>query len=145
MDQTDYQILNILQQNCRTTIKSLAKQLGLTAPTISERMRRLEEQGIIRSYCTEVDRKQLGYHLTGFIRVALEPEKYDCFCALCHGNPAIVCHYHIIGKFNALLYFAVRDTQELDALLSSIKQYGDSQTSVELKAYFKSKNIPASN
>ena len=44
--------------------------------------------------------------------------------------------------FNALLQFAVQGTQELESLLSSIKQYGDSQTSVALKTYFDAKDIP---
>ena len=48
----------------------------------------------------------------------------------------------MIGVFNALLRFAVRGTRELDELLSSIKHYGDSQTSVELKTYFETKEIP---
>ena len=47
-------------------------------------------------------------------------------------TPAILSHSHTIGIFNAVLRFAVRDTQELDAILSSIKRYGNSQTSVEL-------------
>ena len=49
MDRTDYQILNILQKDCRATLKSIGDQVGLTAPAVSERTRRLEEQGVIRA------------------------------------------------------------------------------------------------
>ena len=80
--------------------------------------------------------------MTGFIFVAVEPEKYNTFCEFCEKSSAIVSHYHVIGVFNALLRFAVRGTRELDELLSSIKRYGDSQTSVELKTYFEAKEIP---
>lgn len=142
MDRTDYQILNILQRDCRATLKSIGDQVGLTAPAVSERTRRMEEQGIIRAYRIEVDRERLHSNMTGFIFVALEPEKYNDFCEFCQNNPAIICHYHIIGVFNALLRFAVQGTQELDTLLSSIKHYGDSQTSVALKTYFDYKDIP---
>ena len=48
-------------------------------------------------------------------------------------HPAIISHYHTIGVFNALLRFSVKDTEELDRLLAPIKQYGNSQTSVELR------------
>ena len=51
-------------------------------------------------------------------------------------------HYHMVGEFNALLRFAVRDTQQLDQLLSLIKKFGDSRTSIELKTLFDSKEIP---
>ena len=57
-------------------------------------------------------------------------------------RPAIISHYHVVGEFNALLRFAVRDTQQLDQLLSLIKKFGDSRTSIELKTLFDSKEIP---
>ena len=142
MDRTDYQILNILQKDCRATLKSIGDQVGLTAPAVSERARRMEEQGIIRGYHIDVDYERLNCNMTGFIYVALEPEKYNDFCKFCQNEPSIISHYHIIGVFNALLRFAVPGTQDLDALLSKIKHYGDSQTSIALKTYFDSKDIP---
>lgn len=142
MDRTDYQILNILQRDCRATLKSIGDQVGLTAPAVSERTRRLEEQGVIRAYRVDIDREQLNCNISGFIWVAPEPEKYNDFCDFCLKHPAITAHYHTIGVFNALLHFAVQGTQELETLLSSIKQFGNSQTSVALKTYFDYKDIP---
>ena len=141
MDRTDYQILNILQADSRTTLRQIGDQVGLTAPAVSERIHRMEEKQIIRDYRIDVDREQLDCSMTGFILVAPEPEKYHSFCEFCQKNPAIISHYHVIGVFNALLRFAVRGTRELDELLSSIKRYGDSQTSVQLKTYFETKEI----
>ena len=145
MDRTDYKILNILQADSRTTLKDIGDQVGLTAPAVSERIRKMEEQGVIRGYHIDIDRERLDCNMTGFILVAPEPEKYNSFCEFCAQNPAIISHYHVIGVFNALLRFAVRGTRELDELLSSIKHYGDSQTSVELKTYFETKEIPGLN
>lgn len=141
MDRTDYQILNILQADSRTTLRQIGDQVGLTAPAVSERIHRMEEKQIIRDYRIDVDREQLDCSMTGFILVAPEPEKYNSFCEFCQKNPAIISHYHVIGVFNALLRFAVRGTRELDELLSAIKRYGDSQTSVQLKTYFETKEI----
>lgn len=143
MDQTDYRILNLLQADCRTTLKNIGDQVGLTAPAVSERVRRMEEQGIIRGYRVDINREMLRCGISGFVLVALPPEKYDAFCAFCRENPAIISHYHVIGVFNALLRFAVRGTRELDELLSSVKHYGDSQTSIELRTYFEIKELPA--
>ena len=133
MDRTDYQILNILQADSRTTLRQIGDQVGLTAPAVSERIHRMEEKGIIRDYRIDVDREQLDCSMTGFILVAPEPKKYNSFCEFCQKNPAIISHYHVIGVFNALLRFAVRGTRELDELSSAIKRFGDSQTSVQLK------------
>lgn len=142
MDRTDYQILNILQADCRATLKYIGDKVGLTAPAVSERMRRMEEKGVIRGFRIDIDRERLDCNMMGFIFVALDPEKYNRFCDFCKKNTAVVSHYHVIGEFNALLRFAVKGTRELDALLSEIKGYGDSQTSVELNTYFEVKDIP---
>ena len=141
MDRTDYQILNILQADSRTTLRQIGDQVGLTAPAVSERIHRMEEKGIIRDYRIDVDREQLDCSMTGFILVAPEPEKYNSFCEFCQKNPAIISHYHVIGVFNALLRFAVRGTRELDELLSAIKRYGVGGASVQLKTYFETKEI----
>lgn len=142
MDRTDYQILNLLQADSRTTLKTIGDKVGLTAPAVSERIRRMEEKGVVKSFSVSVDRTLLDSSLTGFILVAVFPEKYNQFCRFCEETSAIVAHHHLVGKLNALLRFAVKDTRELDVLLAAIKQYGDSQTSVELGAYFERKDIP---
>ncbi len=142
MDRTDYQILNLLQADSRTTLKSIGDRVGLTAPAVSERIRRMEEKGVIKRFSISVDRTLLDSNLTGFILIAIFPEKYSQFCRFCEDTSAITAHHHLVGKLNALLRFAVKDTHELDELLAAIKQYGDSQTSVELGAYFEQKDVP---
>lgn len=142
IDHTDYKILNILQRDSRTTLKCIGDQVGLTAPAVSERIRRLEDKGVIQGFRIHVDRGQLDCGITGFILVSLEPEKYNRFCSFCEKEPAIISHYRIIGVFNALLQFAVPSTTQLEELLTEIKGYGDSQTSISLKTYFDGKDIP---
>ena len=142
MDRTNYQILNILQEDCRTTLKQVGDKVGLTAPAVSERVRRMEDKGIIRSFRADVDRRQLDCNMSGFILVAVEPERYERFCKYAEQHPSILSHSHIIGTYNAMLYFAVRDTKELDRLLAGIKKFGNSQTAVELQNYFDHKEIP---
>ena len=142
MDATDYKILNLLQADCRITLRAIGDQVGLTPPSVSERIRKMEDEGVIQSYGVEIDRTRLGYAVTGYIMAAPEPEKYGAFCAFCEGHPAVVEHHHLIGNYNALLRFAVRDTNELEELLSRIKTFGDSRTEVELKALFRAKELP---
>ena len=142
MDRTDYQILNLLQRDSRTTLKCIGDQVGLTAPAVSERIRRMEEKGVIKRFSISIDRTLLDCNLTGFILIALFPEKYSQFCKFCEETPAITAHHHLVGKLNGLLRFAVKDTHELEHLLSNIKQFGDSQTSVELDTYFEYKDAP---
>ena len=56
MDRTDYKILNLLQQDSRITLRSIGEQVGLTPPAVSERIRKMEEDGVIRSFRVSVDR-----------------------------------------------------------------------------------------
>ena len=142
MDRTEYQILNLLQRDSRTTLKSIGDQVGLTAPAVSERIRRMEEKGVIKRFSVNIDRTLLDCNLTGFILVAVFPEKYSLFCKFCEDTSSITAHHHLVGKLNALLRFAVKDTHELDQLLAAIKYYGDSQTSVELTSCFDQKDVP---
>lgn len=143
MDATDYRILNLLQGDCRMTLRAIGEQVGLTPPSVSERIRKLEDEGIIGSYRVAIDRSKVGYAVSGYILAAPEPEKYAAFCAFCEEHPAVTEHHHLIGSYNALLRFAVRNTGELDRLLSRIKTFGDSRTTVELKALFETKELPA--
>ena len=141
MDRTDYKILNLLQEDCRRTLRAIGEEVGLTPPAVAERIRKLEEDHVIRSYRVGVDRTRLDCGMTGFIMVAPKPEKYADFCTFCEETPQIIEHHHVIGNYNAMLRFAVRDTNALDELLTKIKRYGDSRTSVELKTCFDTKAL----
>ena len=141
MDATDQRILNLLQADARMTLREIGERVNLTPPSVSERIHKLEDEGIIEGFCIHVNRAKLGYAVNGYILASPEPAKYAAFCAFCEKHPAITEHHHLIGTYNALLRFSVRDTDELDALLSVIKTYGDSRTSVELKSLFHSKDL----
>ena len=67
MNRTDYQILNLLQADSRTTLKAIGDRVGLTAPAVSERIRRMEDKGVIQSFSIHVDRTLLDCNLTGFL------------------------------------------------------------------------------
>ena len=142
MDATDQRILNLLQTDARMTLREIGEQVNLTPPSVSERIHKLEDEGIIEGYRIAIDRTKLGYAVGGYILAAPEPAKYAAFCAFCEKQSAITEHHHLIGNYNALLRFSVRNTDELDVLLSNIKTFGDSRTSVELACFFRTKDLP---
>ncbi|MGL5514993.1 MAG: Lrp/AsnC family transcriptional regulator [Sporomusa sp.] len=142
MDRTDYRILNILQLDCRATLKCIGDQVGLTAPAVLERVHKMEKKGIISNFKISVNRDKLDFNISGFIFVASTAKNYSKFCDFCRNHPSIIQHHHTVGVYNALLRFSVHNARELDELLTAIKNYGDSRTSVELKTYFDSKDIP---
>jgi len=141
MDNTDYNIINILQNDGRTTIKEIGQQVGLTSPAVAERIRRMEGSGVIKGYTAEIDITKLGKGISAYINVDVYPKKYDLFCTFCEKTEAIMEHHHIVGIHNSLLKVSVENAESLELLLGQIKIYGTSQTSVLLKTYFTKKEI----
>lgn len=142
MDRIDCQILNLLQANSRCTLRCIGEQVGLTAPAVAARIRTMEEEGVIRGYHADIDRTMLDFLITGFIYVSLRQENPYDFYSFCVETPSVISCHCVSGEFNALLQFAVKNTEELDMLLTEIKRYGDSRTSVKLKTRFNVKDIP---
>lgn len=136
MDTTDQKIINYLQQDGRATIKEISGEINLSSPAVTERIKRLEESGVIEGYHAEINYLKLGKTIQAFVTVDVDPKKYENFCTFCQKDTLIVSHFHIIGPYNAMLHIAVSDSDELAALLAKIQFYGMSQTSVILNTHF---------
>ena len=139
MDQTDIKIMNILQEDCKTTTREIGKLVGLTAPAVSERVTRLREAGAITGFHAKLDPAQLGNRLCAYIMINVPPESYTAFCEFAEKSPMIVEHHHIIGPNNALLKVCEADAAALEQQLVKIRTFGLSQTSVVLNTYFDQK------
>ncbi|MGF6375920.1 Lrp/AsnC family leucine-responsive transcriptional regulator [Clostridiales Family XIII bacterium PM5-7] len=136
MDSTDRKIIRCLQNNGRATIKAISNEVNLSSPAVTERLKRLEESGVIEGYHAQINHLKLGKTIEAFVAVDVEPKKYDAFCTFCNEEPLIIAHFHIIGPNNAMLRVAVSDSNALAALLAKIQFFGVSQTSVILDNYF---------
>lgn len=136
MDHTDKEILQLLQENSRSTMKEIGEHVGLTPPAVSERIRKLEEEGAILGYHAHINPLSLGNNINAFVEVDVPPRNYERFLEFCENDVAILEHHHIIGPFNSMLKVAVHDSSQLEMLLSKIKTYGSSQTQIILSTYF---------
>lgn len=141
MDNTDIKIINILQDNCKTSTREIGQMVGLTAPAVAERINRLKDAGVIEGFHAQINETLLGNHIGAFMLINVPPKEYASFCKFCEDNPAIVEHHHIVGLNNVLLRVRVGDAQELEVLLRQIRKYGLSNTSVLLSTYFKQKDF----
>lgn len=143
MDNTDIKIINILQDNCKTSTREIGQIVGLTAPAVAERINRLKDAGVIQGFHAQINELQLGEHIAAFVQVNVPPKTYDAFCKYCEENPAVVEHHHIVGLNNALIRVRVGDAQELEELLRQIRKFGLSNTSVLLSTFFTKKPFSA--
>ena len=75
LDETDRRILAQLQEDCKVPLAQVGKRVGLSAPSVMERIRRLEEAGIVTGYCALVDSRRVGLDVTAFIGISMTPDR----------------------------------------------------------------------
>jgi Lrp/AsnC family transcriptional regulator, leucine-responsive regulatory protein len=118
-DELDLQILHALQTEARASYAELSKRFGLSAPAITERVRKLEEAGLILGYHARFNPVLLEQGLLAFIGVTLTRlSERKALLAVIVQHPAILECHHTTGSDDYLLKVRVRDTAELEALLS---------------------------
>ena len=89
LDALDIKILNILQKNGRTKRNELAEDVGLSIPSVSERLNKLEENGVIEGYYAKLNKKAFGYDIMAYILVMMESSKhYKTLINKVENNPA---------------------------------------------------------
>lgn len=112
LDQIDKKILTILQHNGRITNSSLAKQIGLSPPAVLERVKRLENSGVIDKYAAILDRKQAGYSVQTIVMVCLSHHQIQSLQnvkeRLTQMDEVLEVH-QLTGDVDFLLKVAVRD------------------------------------
>lgn len=119
MNIVDSKILAQLMQNGRSTWAELAAMLDMSAPGVADRVRRLEESGVIQGFTVQVDPAKVGLMLTAFIWVTCErPSAREPFLALVQTLPDIQACYHVAGEYDYLLLVRCRDTAALETLLT---------------------------
>ena len=124
IDDIDVTILEILQKSGRTRRNDLAEKVGLSLPAVSERLRKLEEHGIITGYHAKVDAKQLGRDITAFIHVTIDSSKhYGSFIDHAQSHDEILECHAITGEGTHLLKIRTGNTASLERLLAKIQAW----------------------
>lgn len=134
LDKIGCAVLLALQQNARVPFSELGRQVGLSAPAVAERVRRLEDAGIIRAYRAEVDPAALGLDLQAYIRLTVRYGLYDTFTAEVGRIPGILSAERVTGEDCYVLKVAVRGVTQLEATINVLKGYGEPVTSLILSA-----------
>ncbi len=120
MDNLDYKVVQELMAQGRLTWADLAASLGLSAPAAADRVRRLEERGVIRGYAALVDPLAVGCDLTAFVAVTLErPADRASFLELVARLPEVQECHHTAGDDDYLLKVRCAHTRDLDRVLST--------------------------
>jgi Lrp/AsnC family transcriptional regulator, leucine-responsive regulatory protein len=122
LDEIDLGILEILQENCRVSLARIGEQVGLSAPAVIERVKKLEDSGLIRGYHAVLDARRLGMDVTAFIGVYINhPKLIGGFeRGLERIEDVLECH-HVTGAYTLLLKVKSRNTSSLEELIRQIR------------------------
>ncbi len=124
IDDIDIQILSLLQQNGRMKRSRIAEEVGLSIPSVSDRMRKLEERGVITGVHARLDGKRMHVDITAFIRVRVDgSQNYPAFVELATANPEIQEVHSITGEGSHILKVRTKNTTTLERLLSQIQAW----------------------
>jgi Lrp/AsnC family leucine-responsive transcriptional regulator len=122
MDATDLKILDLLQQDARMTNADIAEQVNLTASSVYERVRKMQDQGVIQRYTIQVDPAALGKPLTAFIRLTVAyDERQAAGVATLRDDPDVLECYSVAGEDCYIIKTRVNSPSELEALIYRIR------------------------
>jgi Lrp/AsnC family transcriptional regulator, leucine-responsive regulatory protein len=146
IDEIDARILTLLQNEGRIKRNRIAEEVGLSVPSVSERMRKLEEKGLISGYHAVVDAKRLGLDITAYIRVTVDgSEHYGDFLQRAADLPEVLEVHSITGEGSHMLKIRTRDTTTLERLLSRIQSWSGvrgTSTSIVLSTFKETNYLP---
>ncbi len=148
-DETDLKILTELQKNGRIKLNELADAVGLSVPSTTDRIHKLESNGIIESYHTKLNHKLLGKDITAFIFVTSDSSaNYPDFVKHALSTPEILECHSITGDGSHILKIRTENTSSLEKLLSQIQKWKGvraTRTSIVLSTHKESFEIKLKN
>jgi Lrp/AsnC family leucine-responsive transcriptional regulator len=132
LDETGQRILRALQENARLPFSELGRQVGLSAPATAERVRRLEEAGVIAGYHARTDAAAIGRPVSAFLRLETAAAHYPAVIALARQAPEVTACHHVSGEDAFVIQVSVPDVGALEAAIARFSPYGPTRTAVVL-------------
>ncbi len=142
LDDTGRMILSALQSEGRMPFSELGRRVGLSAPAVAERLRRMEDVGLITGYRAMVDRRVLGWGVTAFLRLTCAGDKYQAVRRLALDLPEVIDCHHVTGEDCFFIKLAVADVAHLERAIDRFRAIGQTISSVALSTTVEDKPPP---
>ena len=136
LDATGWKILAALQAEARLSFHELGRRVGLSAPAAAERVRRLEEAGIIAGYRAVVPAERIGLDVVAFVRVlAMNHDRYyERMSAAVAAMPQVLEAHHVAGEDAFILKVVAADVHQLERVLAQLTRLGRTVSSIVLSS-----------
>lgn len=130
VDETDLQILSLLRENARMSLKSIAEKTFLSSTAVSARIEKLEEGGYIGGFFTKINAQAFGYNIKAFINLEVEPIQKQEFYPYIRSCPNVVECNCVTGEYSMLLQVVFASTDELDHFIGELQHFGKTKTQI---------------
>ena len=130
LDATNLRLLAELRDDPRLTMAALARRVGMSAPAVTERVRRMEEAGVIRAYRLDIDPASLGLPISAFVRVRPNPGQLSRVAELAEAIPEVVECHRVTGEDCFVMKVHFPAMEQLDRLLDRLLFHGTTTTSI---------------
>ena len=142
IDEIDQALISALMQDSRRSLKALAQISGLSSPSVAERLRRLEERGVLKGYTVEVDPKLFGYQLQAIVRIRPLPGKLQEVERQIQAIAQFTECDKVTGDDCFIARLHVRSMEQLDSLLDHLNNYAETNTAIVKKTPVKRRLPP---
>ena len=130
LDDTDRALLAALAEDARQPVSELARQVGLSAPSTAERVRRLEAQGVIERFTVQIDPRALGYTLQAIVRVKPLPGQLHLVEEVIRRIPEFVECDKVTGDDCFICRLYLHSIEQLDEILSKVTERAETSTAI---------------
>jgi Lrp/AsnC family leucine-responsive transcriptional regulator len=130
VDEKAWRLLETLQADARASLKTLAAAAGLSIAATAERLKRLQDAGVLRATVAEVDATRVGWPVRAVVGITvLQPQKKPFIEKLRKAAEVLECH-HVAGADSYLMTVVARDLPDLERFLATINGYGETRTAI---------------
>jgi len=129
-DEIDVTILSELEKNSRLSIRELSKRINLSPPSVTERVKRLEDNGVIEGYTISINKKKLGLSIDCIIKVTMRNGEYEKFKNFIKTYNRSEWCYRIAGDGCFLVKLSVKDLSEIEEFINEVSPYAITNTNI---------------
>ncbi|WP_178987721.1 Lrp/AsnC family transcriptional regulator [Winogradskyella schleiferi] len=141
IDNLNWKILKCLQQNARMSSAEIGRQVGITSPAVSERIKKMEDAEIIQGYTTFVSPFEAGYQLKALITLRAFMGMLKPFLEKVKTYDEVVNCYRITGNENIVMEVVLKNQKHLESFIDQLISYGETKTQIVLSHVVKYKEI----
>lgn len=141
IDNLNWKILKCLQQNARQSNAEIGRQVGVSSPAVSERIKKMEDLGVIQGYNTMVSPFEIGYQLKAIITMRAFMGKLKPFLEKVKTYDEIVNCYRITGDENFVMEVVLKNQKHLEQFIDQLIVYGETKTQIVLSHVVKQKEL----